>query len=301
MMHTDTTESPARELLPVQAFQPAQLTRPPVRLSKEQRDALEAELNAARIAYDDRGNAHIPGWDVRATLTRIFGFGMWSEEITERRLVQDQKYTPDGHWHVSWLVSIRLTCWDPYGTPLGPYEGISIDTVTQGNRGACHELAVKSAATTALKRAAINLGQQFGLSLYRKSGGNPAPKGARPKGIAVSSTLQPVYAPEDGERAPLTEPVTPTVPAVEAPAPVLPGRRPEDVVPKQPATAPDEAAATLDRERAELRDLVVNLGAAPEELDAATVKTFGVVFDYTTLEQVRTLRTAIEKRSARRG
>jgi hypothetical protein len=35
-------------------------------------------------------------------------------------------------------------------------------------RGDCHDFALKKAQSQALKRAAINLGDQFGLSLYRK-------------------------------------------------------------------------------------------------------------------------------------
>jgi hypothetical protein len=301
MINTDVAQSPAREPVPAQALQPHQLTRLPVRLSPDQVDALGAELHPGRIAYDDRGNAHVSGWDVRATLTRIFGFGMWSETITRVEKVQDNQYTQGGHWNVSWMVSVQLVCWDAYGTPLGPYEGITIETVTMGNRGNATELAIKSAATVALKRAAINLGNQFGLSLYRKPGtgddGKPVPRGK-----AVTKTLQPVV--EDADRAPVeTAPEGQDAPetGTTTATPALPGKRPEDVVPKRPAPPVDEAAEALARERAQLRDLVVNLGADPEELDAATTKAFGVPFDDTTLDQVRTVRAAIEKRSARRG
>ena len=37
-----------------------------------------------------------------------------------------------------------------------------------GSRAEAHDNAVKNAATDALKRAAMNLGTQFGLSLYDK-------------------------------------------------------------------------------------------------------------------------------------
>ena len=40
-------------------------------------------------------------------------------------------------------------------------------------RGDAHDMAIKTAETQALKRAAINLGDQFGLSLYKKGSTGP--------------------------------------------------------------------------------------------------------------------------------
>ncbi|MFI7278493.1 Rad52/Rad22 family DNA repair protein [Streptomyces sp. NPDC049879] len=297
-----------------------------MRLSPAQTQALEAELNPDRISFDYDGNAHVEGWDVRAALTRIFGFGMWSEVITERRLIQERFIPTDdadktrGNWHVSWAVSILLTCWDAHGAPLGPFEGTTIETGKMPQLGGAHELARKAAATVALKRAAINLGNQFGLSLYRKP-----PKGAadrRPRTKAVTRTLQPGA---DVDAAADRAPVEPSVADTEAPATVpdapaaavatpprpeaghqptpdaapaaRPGRRPEDVVPKRPV--PVEDPAELETARAQLRDLALNLGVDPDAFDAAVVKACGVPLNDTTLAQVRALRAAIERKNTR--
>ena len=47
------------------------------------------------------------------------------------------------------------------------YEDASVgDSTNQVSPGDAHDLAVKSAVSGALKRCAVNLGTQFGLSLY---------------------------------------------------------------------------------------------------------------------------------------
>lgn len=321
---------PAREPVPDRYFA-AQGTRQPVRLSDDQLAKLTEDLSLDRVSFDYDGHAHVEGWDVRASLTRIFGFGMWSEVITERRLVQERQV--GDNWHVSWAVSILLTCWDQYGTPLGPYEGTTVETGAMPNMGLAHELARKAAATVALKRAAINLGNQFGLSLYRKP-----PMGSddqRPRTKAVSGTLQPV-AIEAGDRSPVDptvaeteapEPGDVTVPNAAAPAnrateagddtreqhqradddlapvtpsaPVTPARprTVQDVI--KPPPPGDPVPTAVELARAQLRELALSAGVDPEAFDAAVVQACGVPLDEATPDQVRQMRAAIESRYRR--
>lgn len=316
---TNATEAPppARETVPDRYFVP-QSTRQPVRLSAEQVAKLEEELDPGRIAFDYDGHAHVEGWDVRASLTRIFGFGMWSEVITERRLVQQQFIPSDedpsrGNWHVSWAVSILLSCWDPHGAILGPFEGTTIETGRMPQLGAAHELARKAAATVALKRAAINLGNQFGLSLYRKPPKNAADK--RPRTKAVSGTLQP-RAIEQGdasaadpsvvEQTSATAAGTPTPPPetqheqAPAQAPTARPRGPrtvEDIV--KPPPAGDVDQDVVDTARAQLRELALSFGVDPDQFDAAVERACGVPLDQATYEQVARMRAAIESRYQR--
>ena len=46
------------------------------------------------------------------------------------------------------------------------YTEAAVGSATLPQRGEAHDMAVKTAESDALKRAAINLGDQFGLSLY---------------------------------------------------------------------------------------------------------------------------------------
>lgn len=309
-MSVDTTPPPARETATRWASGP-QSTRRPVRLDSTQRDALAAPLNPDRVAFDPEGRAHVEGWDVRATLTKIFGFGMWSEELVRLEMVGPPRQVND-KWAVTYVAIVRLTCWDPEGNVLGPWDGTSAETGTLRNLGAAIELAVKASATVALKRAAINLGNQFGLSLYRK-----IPDGAtdrRPRVVAVGSTLQPepaaVVPIEPSVADPGLDTTTPTpaatpaedhqaadAPPASAPARPRVGRRPEDVVPKAPPAPVDDDA--LELARTELRDFALSVGIDPDKFDAAVVHACGVPLNEASLDQVRQIRATIESRYRR--
>ncbi|MFI1801974.1 Rad52/Rad22 family DNA repair protein [Streptomyces sp. NPDC020379] len=163
--------------------------RQPVRLSAAQYEKLCDALHPDRISQDGKGFHHVEAHDIEAVLSKVFGFGMWSTRIlAEECVAEDQVRREDGtlgNWYVSYQVRMRLTAYDPHGAPLGPWEDGTVETAAQPQRGGAHELAYKSAISGALKRCARAMGNQFGLSLYRK-----APKG-RPALVAVSSTLNP--------------------------------------------------------------------------------------------------------------
>ena len=103
--------------------------------------------------------SYLEAWDVKAHLIRVFGFGGWSADVISANLAfedQDEK----GRWNVGYKVVMRLAI---DGTT---YTEAAVGSSTLANRGEAHDMAVKTAESDALKRAAINLGTQFGLSLY---------------------------------------------------------------------------------------------------------------------------------------
>ncbi|CAM3288696.1 hypothetical protein STSO111631_12360 [Stackebrandtia soli] len=126
--------------------------------------------------------AHLEAWDVRRYLTRIFGFGGWDFEIRESAMVshvaeERQKksgggsyvahtviYRVTGRLVVRDLNGFRLAHWDDAATGDGPNQPSLADA---------HDLALKTAVSQALKRCAVNLGDQFGLSLYNNGSTDP--------------------------------------------------------------------------------------------------------------------------------
>lgn len=140
--------------------------------SRQQVVALLADIDDSRV-HKTQGQDHLESWDVRATLTRIFGFGGWSSQmIRPATLVFDVdakigKDEAPGK-HVAYIATVRLTVTSPDGLMTICHEGSAIGDSKMGvkNRGDCHDMAVKTAESQALKRAAMNLGTQFGLSLY---------------------------------------------------------------------------------------------------------------------------------------
>jgi recombination DNA repair RAD52 pathway protein len=133
-------------------------------LNEQQYEQLLKPLNAARVAQ--RGQAgrqlsYLEAWDVKAHLIRIFGFGGWSADVLESALAFEEK-NEKGQWNVGYKVMLRL---------LVPaldctYTEAAVGSATLPQRGEAHDMAIKTAESDALKRAAINLGTQFGLSLY---------------------------------------------------------------------------------------------------------------------------------------
>ena len=144
------------------------------RITEEQVKLLSQALDPARVKQS-QGQSHLEGWDVRAHLTRIFGFDGWDEEILTETLLYEHlgnELKPDKkQWYVTYRVHSRLTIWglDAEGNRAVAKvsEGGAVGGAeNQPSHADAHDLAYKEAMTQALKRCAINLGNQFGLSLY---------------------------------------------------------------------------------------------------------------------------------------
>lgn len=134
-------------------------------INERQYEQLLKPLNPVRVAKRQqagRNLSYLEAWDVKAHLIRIFGFGGWSWGVVSADLAfEDQN--EKGHWQVGYKVIGTLTIPD---LNLCSYTEAAIGSSTQPMRGEAHDMAIKTAESDALKRAAINLGTQFGLSLY---------------------------------------------------------------------------------------------------------------------------------------
>jgi recombination DNA repair RAD52 pathway protein len=133
-------------------------------LNDRQYEQLLKPLNESRVAK--RGQAgrqlsYLEAWDVKAHLIRIFGFGGWSADVLESALAFEDK-NEKGQWNVGYKVTLRLSI----PTLECTYTESAVGSANLPQRGEAHDMAIKTAESDALKRAAINLGTQFGLSLY---------------------------------------------------------------------------------------------------------------------------------------
>lgn len=152
-------------------------------LTRAQVEQLLAPVKASRVIQDDKGHSALSQQDVRAHLTRIFGFGGWSTEILDMRCIRDTTITVpaknnrparDGVPAVTYLCRLRLTVRDPAGAFLASFEDVGTGTSPNlPDYGDAHDFAAKVAVSYALKRCATNLGDGFGLSLYNKGQTKP--------------------------------------------------------------------------------------------------------------------------------
>jgi hypothetical protein len=150
------------------------------RLTAYQLRMLHGGINPNRVR-NLRGLSHLEAWDVRRQLIRIFGFGGFSIETLSLDLVhnhgqegfrkknkQGEEYgAPYTAWTIVYRAQIRLTVFDTSGREICHWEdGAAGDAINQPSVGDAHDMAMKTSLSQALKRCAVNLGDQFGLSLY---------------------------------------------------------------------------------------------------------------------------------------
>lgn len=139
-----------------------------MKLTHQQYEQLLKPLNASRVAQRNQAGislSYLEAWDVKAHLIRIFGFGGWSADVLSADLAFEEK-DEKGRWNVGYRVVMRLRIHGDDYTGDATYTEAAVGSATLPQRGEAHDMAIKTAESDALKRAAINLGTQFGLSLY---------------------------------------------------------------------------------------------------------------------------------------
>lgn len=150
-------------------------------LNKDQVQQLLRPVNPSRVVTGAHVKPHLSQQDVVAHLIRVFGFGHYDVEVMESRLLFEEPTTNSGGkpaWNVGYLARVRLTIRDDRQRLVASYDGGSTgESDGQPSRADSHDLAFKSALSTATKRAAIHLGDQFGLSLYNKGQMEPLVRG----------------------------------------------------------------------------------------------------------------------------
>ncbi|MCM2420281.1 Rad52/Rad22 family DNA repair protein [Streptomyces sp. RKAG293] len=267
-------------------------TAGPADLTVEQVKTLLAPINPSRV-QNLHGQSHLEAWDDRRWLNRVFGFGGWSDETLELVCVAQMEINP-GRWTVIYRAQVRLTVRTIDGRTLSTWDDAAMgDSRNQPALGAAHDQAMKTALSQALKRCAVNLGDQFGLSLYndgsRAAVGLWSAAHTAPRSADVEAPTVPDDAPVKPEPAPVVEPAPAaeqqvqrgkraeggpweTPPPQKQPAP--PQQRPR-AVPDHPPANPAgpsrdylvEAQAAPSRERFDqVRAAAVAEGAPPEYL-----------------------------------
>jgi len=130
--------------------------------TKEQIEQLNQPIDPKVVDYRQQGNmqlAYLPSWYVLNEANRIFGFDGWQSETVQLDCVQSDDFC------VTYIAKVRVTIGDVIreGVGAGHGKGKSV------NLGDKHESAVKEAESDARKRAFMQFGSQFGLSLYDRT------------------------------------------------------------------------------------------------------------------------------------
>lgn len=256
------------------------------RLTDQQASFLLQPISSNRVR-NLRGMSHLEAWDVRRQLIRIFGFEGFTvetlaldlaherSEVRRKRKKDGTEYgDPYTAWTIVYRAQVRLTVKTTDGQTIAMFEDAAAgDAVNQPSVGDAHDLAMKTALSQALKRCAVNLGDQFGLSLYND--------GSRDAVVMRSLAYmgEPVRESED----------TPVQPE---PMPQVPSAVPETPTDSRPAeeAAPPPPAGQDSGERqaalAEMQDLAKSINFA-DGLPAQFQDTFGHPIEQGTAAEFR--------------
>lgn len=161
----------------------------------QQIDALMRPLKEQRVSRRKQGGqnlSYLEAWDVKAHLTRIFGFGGWDSSVHDIVLVSCEQ-NDKGNYDASYQASVTLTIRDPKGHYVCEFTEAAVGSASLPRKGEALDMAIKTAESDALKRAAINLGTQFGLSLYN---------GGSLRDVIITTLVDPRGDTNDSEKAP---------------------------------------------------------------------------------------------------
>lgn len=200
-------------------------------LSDEQMTALLGPIKSFRVGKDGKGFSHVEAYDIRAHLNRLFGFARWDATLESCDLVfeSESKKGERAVWTACYRAVMRVSVRAIDGAHLATYSDVATgDAQNMPSRADAHDMACKTAASQALKRAAVNLGDQFGLSLYNKGQlapivratlvGMPSTDAEAP---TVDDHITAPLSPENGDpQSPQREVSSPPVPPAPAVAPV---------------------------------------------------------------------------------
>ena len=130
--------------------------------TKEQTEELNQPINPKVVAFRQQGSmqlAYLESWYVINEANRIFGFDGWQSETVQLDCVQSDEFC------VTYIAKVRVTIGDVIREGVGAGHGKG-ERVNLGDK---HESAVKEAESDARKRAFMQFGSQFGLSLYDRT------------------------------------------------------------------------------------------------------------------------------------
>ena len=220
--------------------------------SAEQVGILLKPIHPRRVS-NLRGMSYVEGYDVKAELNRVFGFGRWDTEILGQSLVceREVKTSKGGDaWYVVYTTSLRLTVKAPDGTVVCRHEESHAGNSTHPDQGEAHGNALTNSWTYALKRCATNLGDQFGLSLYGKGSQQALVRwtlvpGQTAEAVGVDDDDVPQVSPEQPESGDVPEVPQPTPASANGKAHAAPAN---GTVTRPPGQASPEPSGERDRD-----------------------------------------------------
>jgi hypothetical protein len=166
-------------------------------LTAEQIKRLLTPVRGDRIVQK-QGNSYVPTHEVKAELSRVFGPGNWDHTIHDLRLLWETEFYDEAKKKTFYRACYLCAC----TLRIRDYEGNQIAQVTEyhaeansnlPDRGEAHAMAVTSVESYALRRAALDLGDAFGLHLYADGQLAPLVRGS----LIFTDQESPLFSPPE--------------------------------------------------------------------------------------------------------
>jgi len=155
--------------------------------NEEQKKLLNQKINKKNVTFRSGGGgqqlAYVESWHVIQEANRIFGFDGWSSETIYTLCVSDTN-------PITYIAKVRITVGNVIREGTGAGHG------RMGGVGDKHESAIKEAESDARKRALMQFGDSFGLSLYDKDKAWLKTEDSKP---ATTSSNKPIERSESEE------------------------------------------------------------------------------------------------------
>lgn len=125
-----------------------------------------SRIDPSRVATRD-GLSYVEAYDIRAMLISVFGYGGFSYRVLQSDIVQLERDVPNSRGGTTNFRVTAMVRGELYIPQLeATYGGVAVANQSGSQIGEVSDFAMKTADSDALKRCAMNLGTQFGLSLY---------------------------------------------------------------------------------------------------------------------------------------
>ena len=188
-------------------------------LTRAQLERLRLAIDSSFVDKKQGTLSYMAQHEVRAELTRIFGYGRWGTKLLRMELLWESGHRPGTddpdypkdksgneytngktYYRACYLAEVQLSIRDYWGRPVGTFDGVHAEANSVlPDRGEAHAMACTSVESYAMRRAAINLGDRFGLGLYDKGSELPLVR----NGLQFTDAESPWYKPKpEGETPP---------------------------------------------------------------------------------------------------
>lgn len=138
-------------------------------LTKTQIRRLLSAIDPKHVDKKQGRMSYMAHHEVRAELTRIFGYGNWDAQTEKMDFLWEDSIEKDGktYWRACYTALVRVNIRDYWGNPVASFVGAHAEANSiLPDRGEAHAMAVTSVESYALRRAVISLGDRLGLGLY---------------------------------------------------------------------------------------------------------------------------------------